>query len=414
MTEKPLKVLVSAYACEPGKGSEPEVGWQWVRQIARFHETWVITRANNRLLIEEGLRSAPNPNLHFDYVDLPVWAKFWKKGRRGVHIYYYLWQLISYLQAKVLQKKYHFDIVHHITFINMYMGPWLALLPVPFVWGPIGANHDIPRQFYPLIGSSGVKDNRLRFGMRKISPLIDPMICMAKKRAKRILTINEEVRRRLKQNDRTKSLSISQNAVDQTILPDKPKSFHYPLKILSVGQLVSIKGYRLSLAAFAKHLFSHAESRLEIIGDGPQKNELMQLSSELGISNRVVFTGQVSRNKVLQAMMESNIFLFPSFEGAGMVVIEAMAKGLPVVCLDFGGPGEYVTEECGIKVPLTEPAAVIQGLADALSRLASDPALYERLSAGAIERVREHYLWDRVGDRLNALYQEVSAQTGKE
>ena len=97
-----------------------------------------------------------------------------------------------------------------------------------------------------------------------------------------------------------------------------------------------------------------------------------------------------------------------------MVVIEAMAKGLPVVCLDFGGPGEYVTEECGIKVPLTEPEAIINGLADALSLLASDPVLYERLSAGAIERVRKNYLWDSVGDRLNALYQELLTETGKE
>jgi glycosyltransferase involved in cell wall biosynthesis len=318
--------------------------------------------------------------------------------------------MMVYKRARVLSQHHNFDLTHHITFINMYMGPWLALLPLPFVWGPIGANPDIPRQFYPLIGSSGVKDNQLRFGIRKISPLIDPLISIARKRAKRILTINEEVRKRLKHNIITKSLSISQNAIDKSFLVEKPKASNNPLKILSAGQLVSIKGYRLSLAAFAKHLSSHAASKLEIIGDGPQKNELMQLSSELGVANKVVFTGQVSRNKVLQAMMESDVFLFPSFEGAGMVVIEAMAKGLPVVCLDFGGPGEYVTEECGIKVPLTEPLAIIQGLADALSRLASDSVLYARFSAGAIERVREHYLWDRVGERLNALYQEVYAE----
>ena len=54
-----MKVLVSAYACEPGKGSEPGVGWQWVRQIARFHDTWVITRANNREKIEADLLQRP-------------------------------------------------------------------------------------------------------------------------------------------------------------------------------------------------------------------------------------------------------------------------------------------------------------------------------------------------------------------
>jgi glycosyltransferase involved in cell wall biosynthesis len=409
-----LKVFVSAYACEPGKGSEPEVGWRWIQQITRFHETWVITRANNRPLIEQGLKTRPNPNLHFVYIDLPAWARLWKRGRRGVHLYYYLWQIIAYRRAFALSKHIHFDLAHHITFINMYMGPWFALLPLPFVWGPIGANPDIPKQFYPLIGSSGIKDNRLRYAIRKISPFVDPVISLAKKKAKRILTINEEVRSRLEQTYATKSLSISQNAIDRKILAEKSKPFHYPLKILSVGQLVSIKGYRLSLAAFAKHLSVHPRSILEIIGAGPQKDELVKFASELGVFKSVIFSGQVSREKVFKAMTESDMLLFPSFEGAGMVVIEAMGKGLPIVCLDHGGPGEYVTEECGIKVPLTDPETVIQGLADALSRLASDPALYERLSTGAIKRVREHYLWDRVGDRLNALYREVMEEdTGR-
>ncbi len=164
-----MKVLVSAYACEPGKGSEPEVGWQWVRQIARFNETWVITRANNRPLIEEGLRNEPNSDLHFVYVDLPAWARFWKKGRRGVHLYYYIWQYLAHRRSKKLTKQIHFHIAHHITFINMYMGPLLALLDVPFVWGPIGANPDIPRRFYPLMGSSGIRDKWLRAAMRKIN-----------------------------------------------------------------------------------------------------------------------------------------------------------------------------------------------------------------------------------------------------
>src|SRR4029077_18277793 len=50
-----LKVLISAYACEPGKGSEPEVGWQWALQMARFHDVTVLTRTNNRSAIEAGL-----------------------------------------------------------------------------------------------------------------------------------------------------------------------------------------------------------------------------------------------------------------------------------------------------------------------------------------------------------------------
>lgn len=85
-----LKILVSAYACEPGRGSEPEVGWQWIRQLARKHDVWVMTRANNRIEIERSDISKKYPNVRFEYVDLPRWARFWKKGNRGVHVYYTL------------------------------------------------------------------------------------------------------------------------------------------------------------------------------------------------------------------------------------------------------------------------------------------------------------------------------------
>jgi hypothetical protein len=94
-----MKVLLSAYACEPGKGSEPGVGWNWVRQIAPFAEVWVITRSNNREAIEKALAEEPLPNVHWVYFDLPRWARFWKKGQRGVHLYYYLWQVGIYFLA---------------------------------------------------------------------------------------------------------------------------------------------------------------------------------------------------------------------------------------------------------------------------------------------------------------------------
>ena len=68
-----MRVLVSAYACEPGKGSEPGVGWNWARMIAQDHETWVLTRSNNRAPIEAALAADPQPNLRFIYVAPPRW-----------------------------------------------------------------------------------------------------------------------------------------------------------------------------------------------------------------------------------------------------------------------------------------------------------------------------------------------------
>ena len=126
-----LRVLVSAYACEPDCGSEPGVGWNCVRQVGRFHEAWVITRANNRGSIEGALAMDPSPNLHFVYFDLPHWMRFWKKGRRGINLYYYLWQIGAYLTGRKLHRDLRFDLAHHVTFAKYWIPSFLPLLPVP-------------------------------------------------------------------------------------------------------------------------------------------------------------------------------------------------------------------------------------------------------------------------------------------
>ena len=79
-----MRVLLSAYSCQPGKGSEPGIGWNWAMQIARFHEVWVLTRAANRQAVEAALRANGPANLRFAYYDLPRWARFWKRGPRAV------------------------------------------------------------------------------------------------------------------------------------------------------------------------------------------------------------------------------------------------------------------------------------------------------------------------------------------
>jgi hypothetical protein len=85
-----MKILISAYACEPGKGSEPGAGWNWIMEAARHNEVWAITRANNRGAIEIESAKGITPDVNWIYYDLPRWARFWKKGARGMRIYYYL------------------------------------------------------------------------------------------------------------------------------------------------------------------------------------------------------------------------------------------------------------------------------------------------------------------------------------
>ena len=155
-----MRILVSAYACSPGFGSEQGVGWNRALQLARFHEVWVVTRSKNRAAIEAALAREPRPNLHFLYQDLPRWARLWKKKRRGMHLYYYLWQMGAYWAGRRLHREVKLDQVHHVTFVNYWMPSFLALLPVPLVWGPVGGGETCPASFRPRLSWRGTKPRR--------------------------------------------------------------------------------------------------------------------------------------------------------------------------------------------------------------------------------------------------------------
>jgi len=403
-----MKVLVSAYACEPHKGSEPGVGWNWVKQIARFHEVWVITRANNRKVIEAALAKNPQPNLHFAYVDLPKWMRFWKRGQRGVHLYYYLWQFAAYKKARILMKKGPFDLGHHITFVNDWMPTFLCLLSLPYIWGPIGSHPKIPTQFIPNMKALILEKTRslLHFLIRSF----DPFFYLSAKRAKLIIGINQGVLRHFPLNILAEdefavlpAIGIEKELIKSNLTSFSKKSNLETIKILSVGHLIYIKGFHLAIQAFARFNKNCPNSEFIIIGDGMERKRLEKLCEKLRIKEKVKFIGNISRNKVLDWMRKADFFLYPSFEGGGMVVLEAMACGKPIVCLDFGGPGEFVTPKCGIKVKVRTPEQVVNDLASALKRLALDNDLRYKLSQGAKKRAMD-FSWDRKGKIIENIY----------
>ena len=147
-----MKVLMSAYGCEPGHGSEHETGWNWAKQAAKFHEVWVLTHANNRLGIERELRQRPIPNLHFVYHDPPRWPRFWKQSLVEENFCYLFWQLSAVPICRRLHRENGFDVAHHITFGSYRHPSCLAWLPCPFIWGPVGGGERAPLTFYSSFG----------------------------------------------------------------------------------------------------------------------------------------------------------------------------------------------------------------------------------------------------------------------
>jgi glycosyltransferase involved in cell wall biosynthesis len=383
------------------------VGWNWVHQIARFHEVWVITRANNRGPIEKALATKPLPNVHWVYFDLPRWARFWKKGGRGVHLYYYLWQIGVYFVGRQLHSEVKFDVVHHVTLGGFWFPSFLSLLPVPFVWGPVGAGLPAPRSFWKEFSLGG----RVNEGLRVVALFLarlDPLRAMTEDKACAILAVSSGTAREVKLRNQHKITLFSQvgfNSCEFDELDSSRSCGSGPFTLLSVGRLLHWKGFALAIKAFAILHQAFPNSQHWIVGDGPEKEKLTELAISLGLQGCVHFISTLSRENYLAHVRCSDVLLYPSLHEPGaFVIVEAMATGKSVVCLDLGEPALQVTEDTGIKVPAISPEQVVSDLAAAMTRLARDPDLRIRLGSAARQRVEEHFDWDKKGVFMANIY----------
>lgn len=411
------KVLLSAYACEPGKGSEPGVGWNLANQIAKDYEVWVITRANNRSAIERELSAAPNGRLHFVYYDLPSWARWWKKGKRGVQLYYYFWQIGVYWTAQKLHADIEFDLAHHLTFGKYWSPSFISFLPIPFIWGPVGGGESAPRTFWTGLGARGMLFEIVRESARYLAEF-DPFVRLTVKRSRLTLAKTSETALRLNKLGASRVTLLGESALSYEELHRFSLLFNKEaqldsFKFISIGNFLPLKGFTLGLEAFAIALQQENNGQLRnaeywLVGDGPDFHRLQNLSNRLGIESRVKFWGRLSREETLKKLVECQVLVHPSLhDSGGWVCLEAMAAGRPVICLDLGGPATQVSDKTGFKVLPKNPAQVIQDIAVAMGQLALNAELRKQKGVSGMNHVASNYLWGCKQRSISFLYQEL-------
>lgn len=405
-----MKILVTAYACEPGLGSEPGVGWNWVKEIARRHECHVVTRENNVAAILAGARAEGVRNLHVHGYDLPRWARAWKRGRRGSSLYYYLWQRGIARIARRLDREHDFDVVHHVTFVSSCFPSGLARVGKPFVWGPVGQHPRLPDRFLRRGDWRQRAGEFVKAGIKWALQHLDPEFGRTLRQADLILSVSKPVEDELEPRFGHKVVPFPAIGVCAVDVPAERWRGGERFRVLFSGRLVDLKGARLALEAFAGFARDVRGAELVFLGEGPLRDDLRERARELGLADRVEFPGHLPLEEALVRMNTADVFLFPSFEGAGMVVLEAMAAGTPVLCLDFGGPGRMVGSDRGVRIPLGDSfEETAAALASALALLHSDPETRERLARNALAWVRAEMDWSVKGDRLHEFYERAIA-----
>lgn len=399
-----LRILASAYACEPGLGSEPGIGWNWARQIALHHELTLITRKNNVAAIR---KAAAAEDLRIEVIghDLSEAVLRWKKGGRGAMAYYYLWQKSLRAVAESLGAKERFDVAHHLTFASGWIPSGLSAVGLPFVFGPVGQHPSIPAEFqstFDLVGRAG---EAFRSSARRMVPAVDSSVQATWEQSDVILSLGQAFGDRLPQHlaARTRPMLACGIEGNQVTEPT-PRVKDEPLRVLFCGRLVDLKGIHLALNAFAL-ASKEANMTLEIIGTGPERSRLEATIRKRGLEDRVQLRGQLPHAQSIAAMRAAHVLLFPSFEGAGMVVPEAMAAGTAVLCLDFGGPGEMCSHGRGVAVPLeNSPRETASVLSAALRRLHRDDTLRLQVAEIGQEWARSTATWAAKGAALDDIY----------
>lgn len=403
-----MKILLSAYACEPNKGSEPGVGWQWAQALRRRgFEVHVITRNNNRLAIESAYDGSDRL-LRFHYFDLPGWLRVWKKWPGGIYLYYLLWQIGAYKLAKRLHAIERFDCVQHITFVSYRQPSFMGGLGIPFVFGPVGGGESMPTQFRASLPRSGQLAEAIRSAGNAFVQF-DPLMERTFAQARKVACATEETRLAIPERFRNKCVVQRAIGIDGEIederLQEKSRSAGSGPRFLFVGRLLYWKGLHLALRALAVARQSVPDISFRVIGEGSERAWLEQVARAAAVSDLVEWIPRKPHDEIRKEYRDSIAFVFPSLhDSGGMVVLEALAAGLPVVCLDLGGPGSIVTAETGFSLTVhrLSEAQVVEQISAAMVRLASDKELRWRLSEGAIRRARE-LSWDAAADGVYSI-----------
>lgn len=402
-----MKVLLSAYSCEPGRGSERGVGWNVACEVAKRHQVWVLTRPDeSKTAIESELESYPTPNLKFVYFTLPFWQDSMRFGQSGaMQLHYYLWQIQAYFVARRLHQEIQFDIIHHVTFVKYSAPSLLSLLPVPFIWGPVGGGESTPLPFWKDFSPRARVYELTRDLVRKMGER-DPLVTLTVKNSSVIRATTEDTAKRLYMMGATKvqiEPEVGLLEAEVTILNSFPLPTSQPVRFISIGRLLHWKGFHLGIKAFAKANLPGAQYWL--IGDGPELENLQHLAEANNVAHQVKFWGRLTREDTLERLKESHVLIHPSLhDSGGWVCIEAMASGRPVICLNLGGPAIQVTGKTGFKVIAKNPDQVINQVAEEMHKLSENPNLRIQMGIAGRQLVNAKFSWSAVGERLCDLY----------
>ena len=408
---KKLKVLVSAYACSPNKGSEPGMGWNFVTGLSEFHDLHVIVEKRKwQQPINKYLEFHPTlkEKITFHFIDKKRNKWLRKLWPPSYYWYYKNWQKKAYKLALILNKKENFDIIHQLNMVGYREPGYLWKIKKPFVWGPIGGLENSPWSFLPSLGVNGL----IFYTARNLINLLQRNFSIRPKQVTRrskisLIAATPDTQKLILKLWNIKAEVICEVGEEKNIIKTSPKirvPDNEPIKIIWNGLHTPRKNLPLLLTALEKVKVPY---ELHILGNGKMTNKWRKISQNKDIINNCIWYGWVDRQKALDIMSSGHIFCITSISDlTSTVTLEALSCGLPIICLNHCGFAHVVNNNCGVKIPVTTPKEAADGFKEAIERLYFDENLRQNLSEGAMMRAHD-FSWKVKIEKLNKIYHNL-------
>jgi glycosyltransferase involved in cell wall biosynthesis len=407
-----MKLLISAYACAPNRGSEHSCGWNWTSEVARLgHEaTVLVSPAHRTAILAATQQQRALQRIRWAFPEVAPWPLQQGKEPGWERTYNLLWQREALRVARALHREHPFDLVHHLTWAGVRAPTFLGALGVPLIIGPIGGGETSPgklRDRFPLRG-------RVLEGMRDLSNAtieFNPIVRLGLRNAGVIFARTADTKNLLSPPLRAKTYVQMELGVTQAQIGTTRPIRKMPRKLLYAGRLLYWKGVHIAIEAMSRLVAHMPDAQLTIVGNGPDEARLKSDIAKRNLSANITFVSWMPQEQFLRLYDTHDVFVFPSLhDSAGWVVLESICRGMPVVCLNLGGPKEIVTPASGIIVDTTglDTSGVAARLAEELRALLADPERLAALSAGAISRAGDFLLRNQV----ERLYSQATEHLG--
>lgn len=319
--------------------------------------------------------------------------------------------LLSHLYTQFLQrqivkelvKQHQIDVVHEPIPVSPKQPSLIFDVGAPVVIGPMNGGIDYPPGLSFRQGQ--LVDWTVKLG--RLSSNLFNRLLPGKLRAKTLLVANERTHKALPLGVQGTVMELVENGVDLAVWQTsqrEAKPLNQPVRFVFMGRLVDWKAVDLLLLAF-QGVASQTDAILEIIGEGKMRQEWEALAQELGLAERVIFSGWLPQKDCALHLQQADVMVLSSLmECGGAVVLEAMAIGLPVIATNWGGPADYLDSTCGILVNPTSKDNFIDGLKAAMLKLAQSPELRMQMGLAGQKRVQHQFNWDRKVDVMLEIY----------